>query len=107
MERRKGKRDKNYKGNKMNEYTTNQPIGSTQSNEPIFSTGANPPAHQGSKWEIYTTSNRPHGWRKGQYFQGLHWYMGYQKTNDEIEDMEDWEFNRLEAEYLLTLKDNK
>jgi len=35
----------------MNEYTTNQPIGSTHSEEPIFSTGANPPAHQGSKWQ--------------------------------------------------------
>ena len=35
----------------MNQYTTNQPIGSTVSNEPIFSTGANPPAHQGSKWQ--------------------------------------------------------
>lgn len=29
----------------MNEYTTNQPIGSTVGNTPIFSTGANPPAH--------------------------------------------------------------
>ena len=60
----------------MNEYTTNQPIGGTQSNEPVFgtsatlcngsckdkstistcplhhyfSTGANPPPYQGSKW---------------------------------------------------------
>jgi len=35
----------------MNEYTTNQPIGSTVSNERIFSTGVNPPAHQGGKWQ--------------------------------------------------------
>jgi len=35
----------------MNEYTINQPIGSTHSDEPIFSTGANPPAYQGSKWQ--------------------------------------------------------
>ena len=42
----------------MNEYTTNEPIGSTNGNTPAhlnpppqFSTGANPPAHQGSKWQ--------------------------------------------------------
>lgn len=41
----------------MNEYTTNQPIGSTVGNIPIFSTGANPPAHQGSKWQTEPQKN--------------------------------------------------
>lgn len=52
------------------------------------------------------TSNRPQGWRKGQYMYALWTYM----INGGLRDIfyiPDSEFDRLEAEYLLSLKEEK
>ena len=51
------------------------------------------------------TSQRPQGWRKGQYLQGLIVYLLRAKREHPVRKMSDSEFDRLEAEYLLTLKE--